>query len=1287
MANEQSIDLVITASGTQAIQEFNNFFQTLAQTRAGIEQAAAATGGLSAGVDKAGASVAGAGAGVAKTAASFFALKDATAAVEAALEQANAASAQTELQIAEASNRTAALGAQSVLAAERVRQLAAALQLAKDRNREFGAASKAAADDVAAADKQLLASQNALKNIESKVATARAKLAELETQRDAGDTSKGLVTRIEAASNSLDKLTTKAATAQAKVDALLADQASKASTSAAAATRSTGAEAVLGNIQGKAAAAQAELNAINKAIKANEAATRKLISEYEVAAVKTTALTEKFTAQTQALAAERQGLLATAAAARETAAEQSRLASIASIPVPPAIRSGIAAKRQAEFVGPPVPADLPARQAGEAAKGLDTFTTSGKAAAKTAKELQLALNNVPAQFTDIAVSLASGQTPLLVLLQQGGQLKDIFGGIGPAARALGGYILGLVTPFTVAAAAAAGLTLAWKEGREEAEAYSKAIILSGNAAGTSVPQLQSLATNVAQATGATKGKAAEVLASLTQSGKFTADQLGKVAIAAINMERATGKAVEDTAAEFASIVESPTQAIAKLDKAQGFLTSGTKRQIQSLEEQGHATEAANIGINTYFDTVNGRSGQLLGELDLMAKGWNAVKDAIKVVADAVKAPFRDQTIEQKIAAQQKLVDRIRNGDEPGNIEVAQQGLELLQKKLTTRQAETEETRKQNELEKQQKAFIDATTTASDKSLLSAVKQINEARTAYDATIASIAKKNPGVDPLSTKEGIEATVKLKAKLAEIAPELNKIEIAAQHSLKEALVGAMEKGREEAAKLREEIAKINIEIGKINAGQGQFAQKAQAARDASKTPEERDLAQTQRDIKDANASGNTDLAESLKLGLEAKQAAAEASRERKDEAVDARNAKDAQAAADAARMQALLAQNAAIDAEKNGTTGSAKAAQEYAAKAAELIKTADEFAGKIQDKDLAESVFSKLNKADLENQLAQKSAKETQLREIDEQTAAQDKQLSDLEARVAALKAGTVIKLDVQTEAALLLVKTFKEAWDSIQSKTVGLNVTTNGAPSPAAGGSASPAPSVPSNTPGPLGGIQTTVKVDADTAGATADLKKVTQAVDAVPSEKTVVIKTVVEGTPTFGDGKSLADQGITKTVVDGVTTYSNIPGYDRGGYTGPGHKYQPAGIVHAGEHVQPQERVREPGALQFLEMFRRLGMRAIGAWRNGYADGGFVRPFDPAAMAARLSAPPVLPGFSAGGLVPALAQGGDMQPAVFQIPGIGDVPVMIRQEIGKELGRQIDQHFTRAALSVGRRRT
>lgn len=70
-------------------------------------------------------------------------------------------------------------------------------------------------------------------------------------------------------------------------------------------------------------------------------------------------------------------------------------------------------------------------------------------------------------------------------------------------------------------------------------------------------------------------------------------------------------------------------------------------------------------------------------------------------------------------------------------------------------------------------------------------------------------------------------------------------------------------------------------------------------------------------------------------------------------------------------------------------------------------------------------------------------------------------------------------------------------------------------------------------------------------------------------------------------------------------------GFAEGGYTGPGGKYQPAGVVHRGEYVIPADAVR------------RLGVGNLDAVteaaRRGYAVGGYVDP------SAALPAMPTLP--------------------------------------------------------------
>lgn len=77
-------------------------------------------------------------------------------------------------------------------------------------------------------------------------------------------------------------------------------------------------------------------------------------------------------------------------------------------------------------------------------------------------------------------------------------------------------------------------------------------------------------------------------------------------------------------------------------------------------------------------------------------------------------------------------------------------------------------------------------------------------------------------------------------------------------------------------------------------------------------------------------------------------------------------------------------------------------------------------------------------------------------------------------------------------------------------------------------------------------------------------------------------------------------------------------GFATGGYTGPGGKYQPAGIVHRGEFVTRKEVTSQPGALPFLYAFNRMGMDAVRAWR-GYAEGGLVGVPAPALPATSLA--------------------------------------------------------------------
>ncbi len=99
-------------------------------------------------------------------------------------------------------------------------------------------------------------------------------------------------------------------------------------------------------------------------------------------------------------------------------------------------------------------------------------------------------------------------------------------------------------------------------------------------------------------------------------------------------------------------------------------------------------------------------------------------------------------------------------------------------------------------------------------------------------------------------------------------------------------------------------------------------------------------------------------------------------------------------------------------------------------------------------------------------------------------------------------------------------------------------------------------------------------------------------------------------------GSMTAAAVVAGQTIAGAMTAASVGGvaggFAEGGWTGPGTKYTVAGVVHAGEYVQPAHVMRQPGAMGFMESFRRQGMAALNGFR-GYANGGLVQP-SPAIM-------------------------------------------------------------------------
>jgi len=294
-----------------------------------------------------------------------------------------------------------------------------------------------------------------------------------------------------------------------------------------------------------------------------------------------------------------------------------------------------------------------------------------------------ALRGVPAQITDIITSLQGGQAPLTVFLQQGGQLKDMFGGIGPAARAVGGYVLGLVNPFTVAAAAVGALALAYYKGSQETVEYNKALILTGNYAGQTAGQLQDMAKKIADG-GATQGKAAEALTALASTGRVAGDALLQAGEAVVASNRAMGTSIKDAVAEYVKLGEDPAKASAKLNESLHYLTQSTYEQIKALEDQGRKEEAGALAQATYAAAMKQRSGQVVENLGSIERALKSGALIASQFWDALLGVGRSTTMQVQLAdVQRKIAEAQKAGE--GN-SVTASFYEPLMNRLRSQQA-------------------------------------------------------------------------------------------------------------------------------------------------------------------------------------------------------------------------------------------------------------------------------------------------------------------------------------------------------------------------------------------------------------------------------------------------------------------------------------------------------------------------------------------------------------------------------------------------------------------------
>lgn len=870
----------------------------------------------------------------------------------------------------------------------------------------------------------------------------------------------------------------------------------------------------------------------------------------------------------------------------------------------------------------------------EAARPLPTknnITELGVSAGQTAQ----AMRQLPAQFTDIFTSLQGGMPFFTVLVQQGGQIKDSFGGVEPALKGVSSALLGMVNPYTVAAAAVGLVVYAWYDAEQQAQAYTKALVLSRNEAAATTLTLVTMAQKTSDALQVAAGVGAEAAQAVGSNGNIAAQNLQDVANAAVAMKEISGQALDETIALYAKLAEDPVKGMEKLNEQVNFMTVALYEQVKALQEQGRNQDAVTVitraaADETVMALARVRASQnpvIRGFKDLWVeatKAWSAMQASVGLGPAAAQ-------MQQLLAENQQELEKLNN-----LANGTQRGLPLARNPIA--------------LAAMEKSIKDR----SEKIKALAVDLIKErkdaeVKAAQDASAVYVQQQDAIIEAQATKEqkkkreiaqinGQAEVVRRKAEAAGLVEEVRAIE-----ERRAAAVAAIEKKYAEKPKassgsasraaglqgykddLLAEQAQINAatqmlraqySAREITAGEyyGRMRELVQKGIDAQAKSLERQIAFLQRQA----VTGKEAIGVNRQVGdLEARLA-----KVRTEGAGALQVLATEEAAAVKTRLNAIAAYGNALDA-------SNQALQRQLSTQAQRVGMGDrEYEIQQRINDAYADQADKLRELQLQLNAGQ----------IDQET---------FEAERAQLLSKTLDRLQMirdgydelqQAEGSWLAGAT--AAWANYQQE---------------AGNAARQMGDVVGNA---IGGFEDAwVKFTTTGKLSFSDLTKSVLADLARIAARQAAMGIVNMFASAWGGGVTAAGN---QAVTSGTSSINNQlfqnmrGGYSTGGYTGDGGVHQPAGVVHKGEVVWSQADVARAGGVGVVEAMRR-GL-------PGYADGGAVGPAPPGVV----------------GMGPSTVNVSVVVNSDGSTQADGDTSLM--RQFGKELGDFVDARYRELQL-------
>lgn len=298
------------------------------------------------------------------------------------------------------------------------------------------------------------------------------------------------------------------------------------------------------------------------------------------------------------------------------------------------------------------------------AAAYDKVAASAKLAAQAELDAKLKKGGLTAQqsaalgyqTTDIITSLAGGQNPMMVLLQQGGQLRDQFGGFKPLFEGISSVVTLSRVAFVGLGTAIGGVALAMYKGSEEANKFYNTMQLTGNFAGVSIEKFNNLSRALSDKYNVAIGDSRELMQSLVATGQFTEKSMASVASAITKVASLSGQTSAEVAKSLIPALDGSASSAKKLNEQYHFLTLAQYKHIEALNEQGKTQQA----IAFTADALAKKLDEQATKLGILEKLWKGLKNAASEFWDFLKSIGREDPAKE-IKALEIQMENAMNG--------------------------------------------------------------------------------------------------------------------------------------------------------------------------------------------------------------------------------------------------------------------------------------------------------------------------------------------------------------------------------------------------------------------------------------------------------------------------------------------------------------------------------------------------------------------------------------------------------------------------------------------------